>query len=143
MSSINNVTITGNLGRDPETKFLPSGVAITEFTVAVSDWFKPKEGEGKDITYWIRCKCWGKQGERLADWCKQGDAIMVTGKLVQEEWEDKETKKKQSKTLIQVENFVPGRKKQSAVNSAPLPPKSEKRPDPDLDAEDNGDAIPF
>ena len=140
MSSINTSTISGNLARDAETKTFASGNSVTEFTVAVSDWFKPKEGDGQEITYWIRCKCWGKQGERLAEWCKKGDAITVTGKLVQEEWESEG--KKQSKTLINVDNFVSGRKKPvNGGQSSPAPASRKAAADPDLDAPE--DDIPF
>lgn len=102
--SLNTVIISGRLGFDPETKQLTNS-SITEFTVAVDDSYKPKDGDLVEKTVWIRCKAWGRYpGEIIAEHFKKGDPIAVTGKLVQEEWEKEG--KKQSKTLVQVESFI-------------------------------------
>lgn len=146
MSSLNTVTISGNLARDPEVKFLPSGTAVCEFTVAVSDWYKPKDGEGKELTYWIRCKAWGKTAERIGDMFQKGKPIALTGKLTQDEWTDAEGKK-QSKTMVSVDPngfiFCGGDRKAPANTSSGRPALPPTRPvaDPDLDAPD--DDIPF
>lgn len=142
--SINTVTISGNLGSDPTVKQFESGAAVTEFTVAVSESFK-KDEKWEERTYWIRCKAWGHNGKVIGDMFGKGKPICVTGRLVQEEWEDKEGKK-QSKTLVNVDNFIfcgGDRKEPSGAQpqsgQARRPPKS----DPDLDAPDDGDDIPF
>lgn len=138
MASINNVTISGNLARDPEVKFLPSGMAVCEFSIAVSDYYKPKDGEGKEIAYFFDCKSWGKQGEVIAKHFAKGKPIAVSGKLVQETWE--KDGQKRSKVLVNVDTFIfcGGEKR-----SGDAPPKSNApAKDPDLDPAEQDD-IPF
>ena len=76
---INNVTLVGRLTRDPELKYTPSNIAITTFNMAVNRNFKGANGERE--TDFINCMIWRKQAELLAEWCKKGNLIGITGRI--------------------------------------------------------------
>jgi single-strand DNA-binding protein len=102
---MNSVKLLGNLTSDPETRFTPKGVAVVEFTLAVTERWKNDAGEQKESTYFGRCVAWGKSGEAFAQYHKKGQKALIEGKLKQDEWEDKETGKKRTATRIQVERW--------------------------------------
>lgn len=87
MLSINKVLITGRLTRDPETKYLPSGQALTNLGIAVNRRFQDKSGEWRDDTMFIDVETWGKTAERCAETLKKGQPVFVEGRLKQDSWE--------------------------------------------------------
>ena len=90
MGSLNKVQIIGNLGQDPETKFLPSGDAVTNLSVATTDRWKDKEGAQQERTEWHRVAFFGRKAEVIAEYLNKGDPIYVEGSLQTRKWEDKE-----------------------------------------------------
>ena len=76
---INNVTLVGRLTRDPELKYTPSNIAITTFNLAVNRNFKGENGERE--ADFINCMIWRKQAELLAEWCKKGNLVGITGRI--------------------------------------------------------------
>lgn len=76
---INNVTLVGRLTRDPELKYTPSNIAITTFNLAVNRNFKGVNGERE--ADFINCMIWRKQAELLAEWCKKGNLVGITGRI--------------------------------------------------------------
>ena len=76
---INNVTLVGRLTRDPELKYTPSNIAITTFNLAVNRNFKGVNGERE--ADFINCLIWRKQAELLAEWCKKGNLVGITGRI--------------------------------------------------------------
>lgn len=95
------LTITGNLVADPELKIIPSGKAVTSFTVVSSKSTKLTDGtwENTDVTFW-NIKCWNKLAENTSQSLKKGMAVIVLGSAVQEEWSDKNTGEKKSKIAV-------------------------------------------
>jgi single-strand DNA-binding protein len=87
MLSINRVMITGRLTRDPDTKYLPSGQAVTMLGVAVNRRFQDKNGEWREETMFIDVETWGKLAERCAETLKKGRPVYVEGRLKQDSWE--------------------------------------------------------
>lgn len=85
--SINQVTISGNLGRDSELRKTQSGMAILSFTVAVNERRKNSQGEWSDYTNWIGVSMFGTRAEKLHDYLKKGTKVCVQGKLRYSEWE--------------------------------------------------------
>jgi len=75
------IIIAGNLGRDPESRFTPSGQAVTNFSVAASEQYTNKEGEKVKKTIWFRIVTWGKQAEVCNQYLKKGSKILVEGRL--------------------------------------------------------------
>lgn len=95
------LTITGNLVADPELKIIPSGKAVTSFTVVSSKSTKLADGtwENTDTTFW-NIKCWNKLAENAAQSLRKGVSVVVLGSAVQEEWLDKNTGEKKSKIAV-------------------------------------------
>lgn len=96
--------ITGNITRDPETRTTPGGASVTGFSVAVNRTFRDSSGEQKESVSFIDCSAWGKAGEIIAQYAKKGSGILVSGRLDQRSWEDKDGQKR-SRVEIVVEDF--------------------------------------
>lgn len=82
---MNHVMIGGNLVRDPEVRYLDGGTAVTNFTIALNERGK----DGKEYTSFIRCSAWGELGIRIAEQARTGTRLIVSGKLRQKTWTDK------------------------------------------------------
>jgi single-strand DNA-binding protein len=80
--SYHTVIFVGNLGRDPEMRYTPSGQAVTDFSVAVNDNYTSSSGEKVKRTIWIRVSTWGKQAETCNQYLKKGKKVLVEGRLV-------------------------------------------------------------
>ena len=87
MASVNKVIIIGNLGRDPETRYMPDGGAITNVSVATTDTWKDKNGEKQEKTEWHRVAFFGKLAEIAGEYLKKGSQVYVEGRLQTREWE--------------------------------------------------------
>ncbi|HLX22887.1 MAG TPA: single-stranded DNA-binding protein [Usitatibacter sp.] len=87
MASVNKVIIVGNLGRDPETRYMPEGGAITNISVATTDKWKDKNGEMQEKTEWHRVAFFGKLAEIAGEYLKKGSQVYVEGRLQTREWE--------------------------------------------------------
>ena len=93
MASVNKVIVVGNLGADPETRFLPSGEAVTNIRVATTDKWKDKaSGEMKEATEWHRVAFFGRLAEIAGEYLKKGSQVYVEGSLRTRKWQDKEGK---------------------------------------------------
>jgi single-strand DNA-binding protein len=101
MASVNKVIIVGNLGRDPETRYMPSGDAMTNIAVATTDKWKDKStGEQKEATEWHRIAFFGKLAEIAGLYLKKGSQVYVEGKLRTRKWTDKDGIEKYSTEII-------------------------------------------
>jgi single-strand DNA-binding protein len=93
MASVNKVILVGNLGRDPETRYLPSGEAVTNISVATTDSWKDKaSGEKKELTEWHRVAFFGRLAEIAGEYLKKGSQVYIEGSLRTRKWQDKEGK---------------------------------------------------
>lgn len=101
----NKVILMGNLTRDPETRATPSGQSVTNFSLAVNRSWKGADGSQQEAVSYIDCVAWGKPGEIIAQYLGKGRAVLVSGRLDQRSWEDKETGGKRSKVEVVVEDF--------------------------------------
>ncbi len=91
MASVNKVILVGNLGRDPETRYMPNGEAVTNVTIATSDtWTDKTSGEKKEATEWHRVTFYRRLAEVAAEYLKKGSSVYVEGKLRTRKWQDKE-----------------------------------------------------
>jgi single-strand DNA-binding protein len=101
---INKVFLLGNLGKDAETKYTPSGVAVSNFTVATNRrWKDQQTGEWKEETEWHRCVLW--RSENRANYLTKGTTVHVEGRLQTRSWDDKDGQKRYT-TEIVVEDLV-------------------------------------
>src|SRR3954471_2205949 len=92
--------IIGNLGRDPEMRYTPSGQAVTQFTVAVNRNYKDGEGNWQEETEWFRVVAWGPTGERAAEHLRKGNKVYVEGRLQTRQWEGQDGQKRYTTELI-------------------------------------------
>lgn len=91
MASVNKVIIVGNLGRDPETRYMPSGDAVTNITVATTDRYRDKQsGDMKEATEWHRIAFFGKLAEIAGQYLKKGSQVYVEGSLRTRKYTDKD-----------------------------------------------------
>jgi len=87
---INKVIIVGNLGGDPETRYMPSGSAVTNLTVATNESWKDKQtGEQKDRTEWHKVAMFNRLAEIAAEYLRKGSQVYIEGKLRTRKWQDK------------------------------------------------------
>jgi single-strand DNA-binding protein len=119
--------ITGNLTRDPEVRTTPSGAQVAGFTVAVNRTYKDGSGHQQEAVSFIDCSAWGRAGEIIAQYGRKGSGILVSGRLDQRSWEDKESGQKRSRVEIIVEDFNflggNGRGEDNNSNSSSAPAK--------------------
>jgi len=91
MASVNKVIIVGNLGADPETRYMPNGDAITNIRVATTDRWKDKQsGDMKEATEWHRIAFFGKLATIAGEYLKKGSQVYVEGSLRTRKWQDKD-----------------------------------------------------
>lgn len=90
MASVNKVILVGNLGRDPETRYLPDGSAVSTLNVATTDTWKDKSGEKQEKTEWHRVSLFGRLAEIAAEYLKKGSQVYLEGRLQTRKWQDKE-----------------------------------------------------
>jgi single-strand DNA-binding protein len=90
MGSVNKVILVGNLGRDAELRYTPSGAAVATLNLATTDVYKDREGQRKEDTQWHRVILWGKTAETLQDYLTKGKQIYVEGRLQTRKWKDKD-----------------------------------------------------
>lgn len=137
---VNKVIAIGNLGADPETRYLPSGAAVANFNIAVSESWKDKQtGEIKERTEWMKIEVWGKTAEACAEYLSKGKQVYVEGKLQTDQWDDKDGIKRYT-TKVRADNvqFL-GSPRDGAAPAASKPaPAAEQKPPEEFD-----DDIPF
>lgn len=145
---MNNVSIIGNLVRDPEVKYLPSGTPICEISIAYNEVWYNDAKEKQERTHFFGAVAFAGRAESIAKYFVKGQKIAIEGMLSQETWDDKQTGNKREKTKIKITGFdFCGDKKgeAGATQSAPAgrsaPAKAAA--DPDLDNLDVDSEVPF
>ena len=116
--SINKVTLLGHLGKDAETKFTPSGVAVTNFTLATSRrWKDQQSGEWKEETEWHRVVMW--RSENVSNYLLKGKQVYVEGRLQTRSWEDKDGQKRYTTEIVCEDLILLGGRGDSTGEFAP------------------------
>lgn len=100
MASINKVFLIGNLGKDPEVRYTPSGQAVANFSLATTDVWNDKSGERQERTEWHRIVVWGKQAEHCGEYLRKGRSVHIEGKLQTREWDDKSGQKRYTTEIV-------------------------------------------
>jgi single-strand DNA-binding protein len=98
--SLNKCMIIGNLGRDPEMRYTPSGQAVTQFSVATNRNYRDPQGEWQSETEWFRVVVWAERAERAAEQLRKGHKVYVEGRLQTRQWEDQSGNKRYTTELI-------------------------------------------
>lgn len=101
MASVNKVILVGNLGADPETRYMPSGDAVTNLRLATTDRYKDKQsGEMKEATEWHRVSMFGKLAEIAAQYLKKGSSVYIEGRIRTRKWQDQSGQDKYSTEIV-------------------------------------------
>ena len=100
MANLNKVFLIGNLTRDPELRYVPSGTAVATFTVAVNRVYKTKEGEKKEQVSFIRVVVWGRRAEVSGEYLSKGSPVFVEGRLQSRSWETQDGQKRSTVEII-------------------------------------------
>jgi single-strand DNA-binding protein len=100
MASVNKVILIGNLGADPETRYLPSGDAVTNIRIATTEKWRDKGGEQQEHTEWHRIAFFGKLAEISGEYLKKGSPVYVEGRIRTRKWQDKEGQDKYSTEIV-------------------------------------------
>ncbi len=98
--SLNKCMVIGNLGRDPEMRYTPSGQSVTQFTVAVNRNYKDAQGERQEETEWFRVVAWGQQAEFAAEYLRKGAKVFVEGRIQTRQWEGQDGQKRYTTELV-------------------------------------------
>jgi single-strand DNA-binding protein len=104
--SVNKVILVGNVGKDPEVKYTPSGVALAKFSLATNERFKDKSGEWQDRTEWHNVLAWQRLAEIVGEYVHKGDKLYIEGKLQTSSWEDRQSGDKKFRTEIVARDIV-------------------------------------
>jgi single-strand DNA-binding protein len=137
---VNKVIIIGNLGQDPDTRYVPSGNAVTIFSVAVTEqWTDKQTGEAKERTEWVNVEAWGKLAELCSEYLTKGKQVFVEGKLQTDSWDDKESGQKKYRTKVRADQVQFLGQGGGQGNAPSRPARSEpEKPQKEFD-----DDIPF
>ncbi len=166
MASVNKVILVGNLGRDPEVRYMPSGDAVATLSVATTDsWTDKSSGQRQESTEWHRVVFFGKTAEVAAQYLKKGSQVYVEGSIRTRKWQDKETGQDKFSTEIRGDRMqmlggrnggssapmdgggddygysAPAPRQEAPSSPPPAPRRMESKPAPKFD--DMDDDIPF
>lgn len=150
MASLNKVFIIGNLTRDPEVRYLPSGAAVADVRLASNRRYKTQQGEEKEETLYVNVSVWGRQAETCGQYLSKGSPVLVEGRLRYEEWEKDGQRNSRISITAERVQFMGGPKSSTEYGDSPAPRSSEPAPPPsggpaDFGGGDQGDAddLPF
>ncbi|OEU51973.1 MAG: single-stranded DNA-binding protein [Desulfobacterales bacterium C00003060] len=141
MASVNKAIIIGNLGRDPEVRYTPSGTAVANFSVATTENWINKDGEKQSRTEWHRVVAWGKLGETCGEYLSKGSQVYIEGSIQTNEWEDKEGNKRKTTEIRAWRMQMLGARGANTLDTSPEV-NSGREPEPGI-KEPTEDDIPF
>lgn len=104
--SVNKVILIGNLGKDPEIKYTPSGTPVAKFSLATNERYKDKSGEFQERTEWHNIVAWQRLAEIVGEYVKKGSKLYIEGRLQTSSWEDKQSGEKKYRTEIVANDLV-------------------------------------
>ncbi len=136
MAGVNKVILIGNLGRDPELRYTPSGVPVATFTVATTEeWRDKNTGEKQEHTEWHRIVAWRRLGEICGEYLHKGSKVYIEGKLRTRAWEDRDGNTRYTTEIVAqtLQILTP---KGEVLENIPEPPPPEE-------PVDTGEDIPF
>ena len=107
---LNKYLVAGNLTRDIELRYVPSGEAVADIGLATNRKWKTETGEEKEEVTFLNCVAWGKQAEAAAKYLKKGSGVFIEGRLKLEQWEKNGEKRSALKVVVERLQFIGGKK---------------------------------
>ena len=143
MAGVNKVIVVGRLGSDPDTRYMPSGSAVTNVSVATSESWKDKEtGEKQEKTEWHRVVFFNRLAEIASEYLKKGSQIYVEGRLQTRKWEDKEGNEKWTTEIVANQMQMLGERMSAGSSNNDRAPAQNTNKN-DFANDDFDDDIPF
>ena len=124
MASVNRVILIGNLGKDPEMRYLPSGDAVANFSIATTEKFKDKGGAMQEHTEWHRISFFGRTAEVAGEYLKKGSPVYVEGRIRTRKWQDKDGNDRYSTEIVGDRMQLLGSRGGGEGSMAPREPQS-------------------
>ena len=144
MASVNKVILVGNLGADPETRYMPNGDAVANIRLATTESWKDKaSGEKKEITEWHRVVLYRKLGEIAGQYLKKGSAVYIEGRIRTRKWQDKEGQERYTTEIEANEMQMLGGKPAGDSAQSQQKPQQRNAQGAQGGASDESDEIPF
>jgi single-strand DNA-binding protein len=109
MPALNRVQLIGRLGRDPESRFTPTGKKVAHFSVAIGNRWKDREGEMRESTEWVNVEAWERLGETCQQYLKKGSLVYVEGRLKTDKFENQGDTRYFTKVVAQTVQFLDNR----------------------------------
>ena len=131
MASVNKVILIGNLGKDPETRYMPNGDAVTNITLATTETWKDKLGERQEKTEWHRVTFYRKLAEIVGEYLKKGRPVYIEGRLETRKWTDKAGVERYTTDVIANDMKMLGGK----------PLDESRQQEPEAQSESSGEAV--
>lgn len=119
---LNKVMLIGNLGRDPEMRYTPSGRPVTTFSLATNRSWKTSDGERRSETEWFNVVAWGSLAEICHQYLKKGQQVYIEGRLQSRSWEDDEKNKHQTTEVVAKEMVMLGERRKEATEGEEVIP---------------------
>lgn len=137
MAGVNKVILVGNLGKDPEVRYTPSGMAVCNFSIATTENWKDKEGAKQDKTEWHKIVTFGKLAEICGEYLAKGKQVYIEGRLQTRAWDDKSGNKRYTTEIVANVMQMLGHKDSGAAAAAGATAAgataAEEPPPPDMD----------
>ena len=153
MATLNKVFLIGNLTKDPEVRYTPSGSAVSDIRMAVSRKFKMANGQEKEETCFVSVTVWGRQAETAGEYLRKGSPVFIEGRLKLDEWEKDGQKQSRLGVVAERVQFLSSPRRGEVGDAPPsserrdksAPPAAAKEPEVDEPAAGGGDSddLPF
>ena len=137
--SFNQVTLMGNLTRDPELRTIPSGQSVCSFSLALNRSYKNADGEWQETTDYVDVTAWGALGERVAQYVTKGRPVLVSGRLQSRSWEQDGQKRSKVEVVARDVTFLGSRGSSDSVDSDSDQPETKKSSKKEVVIEDISD----
>ncbi|MBE5529474.1 single-stranded DNA-binding protein [Laribacter hongkongensis] len=148
MASVNKVILVGNLGRDPEVRYMPNGEAVCNFSIATTDNWKDKSGQRQERTEWHNIILYRRLAEIAGEYLKKGRPVYVEGRIRSRKYTGKDGVERTAFEVEATELQMLGGREESGGNTRqergePAPPPRRQEPKPSSNFNDMDDDIPF
>ena len=130
MASFNKVILVGNLTRDPELRYTPSGKAIAKVGMAVNRTWTSESGEKKEEVTFVDVDIFGRTAENVSQYMRKGSSMLIDGRLRLDQWDDKQTGQKRSRLGVVLESFSFIDSKPGDQGGAPAPARASRPAQP-------------
>ena len=142
--SVNKVILLGNLGKDPDLRYTPSGKAVATFSLATSERWTSQDGQKQENTTWHNIVAWGKQAETMKEYLTKGRQVYIEGRIANRSYEDKEGNKKYiSEVVVQSFSFVGNKGSSGNGGGQTAAPEPAAETAPDAGSGQSDDDLPF